>query len=202
MAGALVADGLRRGSFRTLSVLREYRLRRERLGDQEIEDFEERLLAEVAALFGITQEEIRGIVSEWIDTRPLSVLKACRYTSIDQLFDRIRASGRKIGILSDYPAATKLSVLGLEADYVVDAREVGFLKPHPRGLERIMALAGEQPETTVLIGDRAERDGEAARRAGVRALLRTSKPIKGWCCFESYADPLFDGIDRAGRQTV
>jgi hypothetical protein len=31
-----------------------------------------------------------------------------------------------------------------------------------------------------LIGDRTERDGEAARRAGSAALIRASRPIDCW----------------------
>jgi HAD superfamily hydrolase (TIGR01549 family) len=195
MAAALIAYSLRSGSFRTLRVLQEYRRRREHFGDREIEAFEEHLAREVAERFEIAPEIVRSIVSEWIDARPLPMLLACRYAGIDGLFERIRASGRAIGILSDYSADTKLTALGLHADYVVSAQDVGFLKPHPRGLERIMAMAGESPDTTVLIGDRMERDGEAARRAGVQALLRTSRPIEGWRCFRTYDDTLFDGID-------
>jgi FMN phosphatase YigB (HAD superfamily) len=196
MAAALIAYSLRSGSFQALRVLQEYRKRREHFGDREIEAFEEHLASEVAERFAIAPDLVRSIVSEWIDARPLPMLLACRYSRIDVLFERIRASGRAIGILSDYPADTKLAALGLRADYVVSAGDVGFLKPHPRGLQRIMAMAGQSPDTTVLIGDRMERDGEAARRAGVQALLRTSKPMEGWRCFRTYDDTLFDGIDR------
>jgi putative hydrolase of the HAD superfamily len=195
MAGALIAHSLRNGNFRALAVLRHYRKRREYYGDKEIESFEEQLTQEVAKRFSIASDDVRLIVSEWIDARPLPMLMACRYPGIERLFERIRASGRSIGILSDYPAEAKLTALGLRADFVVCARDVGYLKPHPGGLERIMSLAGERPGTTVLIGDRVERDGEAARRAGVQALLRTSKPIHGWRSFRSYDAPLFDGIE-------
>jgi putative hydrolase of the HAD superfamily len=87
-----------------------------------------------------------------------------------------------------------LFALGLEADYVVSASEVGVLKPHPRGLLKILQLAGEGPETAVLVGDRAERDGESARRAGVKALIRTSTPLPEYVCFQTFDDPLFNGI--------
>ena len=68
---------------------------------------------------------------------------------------------------------------------------MGVLKPHPKGLEALMAAAGAGPHETVMIGDRAERDGLAARRAGTRVLLRSTRQIKGWRTFASYRDPLF-----------
>jgi putative hydrolase of the HAD superfamily len=54
-----------------------------------------------------------------------------------------------------------------------------------------MAAAGVSPQETILIGDRVERDGEAARRAGAAALIRSSKQIAGWSCFSNYAASQF-----------
>ncbi len=194
LAAALVGHALRTRSLRDLSVVRHYRTLREELGDRELPDFEEHLAREVGSRLGLEPATVREIVMEWIDTRPLATLASCRYPGVEAVFDRVRASGRKIGVLSDYPARDKLAALGLRADHVVGAREVGVMKPHPRGLERIMELAGESPATTVLIGDRADRDGEAARRAGVRCLLRSSKPVEGWRSFAAYDDPVFQGL--------
>ena len=42
-----------------------------------------------------------------------------------------------------------------------------------------------------MIGDRADRDGLAARRAGVDVILR-SKPVDGYVTFMSFDDPIFD----------
>ena len=194
MAASLVAHTVRSGSLGVATVLREFRRRREILADQEVEGFEARLLNEVASSAGISVPEVKTIISDWIDYRPLPKLMSCRYPGVNRIFDRLRASGRKIGILSDYPAHAKLFALGLDADYVVSASEVGVLKPHPRGLLKILQLAGEGPETAVLVGDRAERDGESAKRAGVKALIRTSTPLPEYVCFQTFDDPLFNGI--------
>ena len=60
------------------------------------------------------------------------------------------------------------------------------------GLRRCLLLRRASPAAeAVMIGDRAERDGLCARRAGVRALLRASKPVEGWQTFKRYDDPLF-----------
>lgn len=195
MAARLIWHSLSRADSRTFAVLRAYRAHRERLGEAETERFEEVLVAEVARRRRVPEPEVRRIVSEWIDQRPLALLGRCRYDGIDTLFDRIRRSGRAIGVLSDYPARDKLEAMGLAADHIVNAGEAGFLKPHPRGLETLMRLAGTTPEETLLIGDRAERDGAAAKRAGVACLLRSDRPIPGWRSFSRFDDPVFDGID-------
>jgi putative hydrolase of the HAD superfamily len=108
----------------------------------------------------------------------------------------LRRSGKSIGILSDYPAEAKLEALGLSANYVVFAGDegIGLLKPHPRGLESLIAAAGVKPHQTVVIGDRVDRDGLVARRAGAQALIRSSKPIEGWQTFARFDEALFSPL--------
>jgi len=197
MAARLLLHSLTRLDRRTLGLLKSYREHREALGDAETEEFETALIAEVARRHGCDEAEVRRTVAEWIEERPLGHLARCRYAAVDRLFDRVRSSGRMIGVLSDYPAAAKLEAMALDADHIVSAGEVGTLKPHPRGLQRLMEMAGAEPHETVLIGDRAERDGEAARRAGAHCLLRSGKPIPGWRTFARFDDPVFDGLEAA-----
>lgn len=86
--------------------------------------------------------------------------------------------------------------MSLEADYIVSAHDegVGILKPHPRGLEILMRVAGVEPSRTVLIGDRLDRDGAAAVRAGVTPLIRTAKSIAGWRTFATFEDAVFSSL--------
>jgi HAD superfamily hydrolase (TIGR01549 family) len=101
-----------------------------------------------------------------------------------------------IGILSDYPVGAKLSALGLDADHTVCAGDagIGLLKPNPRGLEAIIAAAGTTPSQTVLIGDRADRDGAAAKRAGAWPLLKSAKTSKDWQTFATFDDAIFGNL--------
>ena len=190
MASMLVRHCILRGDISTPRVLGTYRRLRETLADNEVHDFETRLISDVAKRWRTTPARVREVVGEWIDSRPLPLLRACRFEGLGDLFDRLRDSGRTIGILSDYPARLKLEALELEADHVVAAGdpEVGIMKPDPRGLRRLLDLARVDAGSTIMIGDRAERDGEMARRAEVRCYLRSSKPIEGWTCFKSYAE--------------
>lgn len=192
----LLWHSLRRTDSRTLRILRTYRKLRESYGEREVVDFEAALIAATAREHSCTEEHARRITVEWIDERPLPYLPACMYPNVAALFTAIRASGRLVGILSDYPAAAKLEHMGLSADHIVCAvdPDVGVQKPNPRGLERLIMAADATPEETVLIGDRAERDGLAARRAGAKVLLRSERPIPGWRCFSSYTDSLFQPL--------
>ena len=193
MARDLLWHALTRLDFSTLSVLRIYRHKREEMGDAKVENFDVHLVDETAAATGRSPEQVRAIVSQWIDRHPLPYLRACRYAGLAELFDGLRRHGKTIGVLSDYPAVAKLAALELAADHVVtaDDADVGVLKPHPRGLEALIRRAGATPATTLLIGDRAERDGLAARAAGARVLLLSSQPIDGWQTIVRYDDVLF-----------
>ena len=109
-----------------------------------------------------------------------------------QLFAGLQRAGKKIGIFSDYPATEKLAAMGLAAHHVVAASDVGLLKPHARGLQLLMAAASASARETLFIGDRADRDGAAGQRAGVRILIRSSKPIEAFQTFKTFHDPVFD----------
>jgi FMN phosphatase YigB (HAD superfamily) len=193
MAAALAWHALTRRDLKTPRVLSAYRRLREQMGEAGVEDFEPRLLDATAAKTGASPQAVAAVVAHWIDRKPLRHLAACAYPGLPVLFAAIRASGRKVGVLSDYPARAKLAALGLDADYVVAAGDpgVGVLKPHPRGLQVLMAQAGAGAHETVLVGDRASRDGEAARAAGARALILSKRPQAGWTTFAAYDDPVF-----------
>ena len=170
MAGVLLRHCLTARSVKTLRILSSYREWREQVADRGSERFEEVLASQLAARYRRSEVDIQTIVSEWMDVKPLPFLKQCRYPGVKELLRQLRSAGKIIGVLSDYPAQDKLSKLELEADFVVSARDeqVGALKPNPRGLRLLMALSGVGPQATVMIGDRAERDGEMGRRAGVK----------------------------------
>jgi HAD superfamily hydrolase (TIGR01509 family) len=126
--------------------------------------------------------------------RPLRHLLRCRYSGLTALFEGIRKSGRSIGVFSDYPAEEKIKALGLFADAIVTAADVGALKPDPRGLELVIRRANASPARTVMIGDRIDRDGFAAQRADAHCLIRARRAASGWTTFQSFEQPLFDEI--------
>jgi len=195
MMRELAGNAIWTRSLIALRVLRAYRHLRETIGGNEIDRFEDVVLARTAAATRADDETVRAIVAEWMQVRPLAHILACRYPHVAELFAALRRQGKRIGIFSDYPAIDKLRAMELSADHIVAAgdADVGMLKPHPRGLEVLMHGAGVGPAETIMIGDRIERDGEAARRAGVLALIR-SRPLDGWLSFSRYSDSVFSPL--------
>ena len=192
MGRDMVLHTVAKRDLSAIGVISAYRRIRERLGDEEVVDFERVLIAETAKATSMSPESVQTIVSEWIETRPLRYLRSCLFSGVPQLFAGLQRAGRKIGIFSDYPATEKLAAMGLAAHHVVAACDVGLLKPHAKGLESLMAAASATARDTLFIGDRVDRDGIAGQRAGVRTLIRSSKPIEAFQTFKTFHDPLFD----------
>jgi HAD superfamily hydrolase (TIGR01549 family) len=194
MARDLLLASLLGADVSSPKVLAAFRRRRETMAEEETKDFEGCLVRETAAKTGRSEAEVTAIVERWLLERPLRHLARCRYAGVDKLFAGLRRAGKRIGILSDYPAQAKLNALGLAADHIVAAGdlEIGRLKPHPRGLQRLMEIADVSASRTILIGDRYDRDGRAAERAGTRYLIRTSKAkAASFPAFERFDDAVF-----------
>lgn len=196
MALELLSHVLSSGDVTTLRVLNCYRRVRERMAEEEVMDFVPALLGEAARACGTSDEHVRSIVAEWIERRPLRHLGSCRYPGLVELFAALRRRRKSIGVLSDYAVPAKLQALGLVADYVVCAEdaEIGVLKPNPKGLSALIRAAGVTPETTLLVGDRPERDGLAARRIGARAMIRSERSSDDWQTFRTFDDASFTPI--------
>ena len=179
-----------RAGRRKIRILQTFRRIRETLADQEAEHVIARQYEDPAAELKISAEEVRAVTDEWIERRPLPLLAGCAEPGVVQLFAQLRHAGRTIAVLSDYPAADKLAALDLTADVIVHAvdPEVNRFKPHPRGLEVILDRTRVPPAQAVLIGDRMERDGLCAERAGVRFLLKGANASGATESFRHYTD--------------
>lgn len=193
MLALVMAEAALTANWRLPRTLHAFRRCHEALGRQQASDFLSRQYRLTAEHCRCTPAEVRAIVEEWMERRPLPHLRAYRYLGIDRLFHALAQAGKTIAILSDYPARAKLEALDLKADLIVAATdpEVGQLKPHPAGLNHILSLTGASPRRALMIGDRPDRDGEVARRAGMRALIRAPRLDMARGRFRSYADMPF-----------
>jgi len=172
---AAVARGAERPS--TLDVLRRFRTHRERLAESEAEEVTVRQYADVATPLGIEPGDVRRVVERWMHQAPLAWLPRWVDPGAAQLLADLRDRGVATAIVSDFPATAKLDALGLQADVVVSAEDAGVdrLKPHPAGLLEALARLGVAPGRALMVGDRPERDGAAAARAGTGFVHRV------WC---------------------
>ncbi|WP_429131939.1 HAD family hydrolase [Ensifer sp. 4252] len=192
----LAADAASSRSLEVIRVLKEFRRCREELGETQAPGFETRQYQTVAERTGHLPEYVRSLVEEWIERRPLEILHKCRSSGVERLFCGLSAKGKTIAVLSDYPARDKLRALHLAADVIVYAGDpdVGFLKPHPAGLRHILNEAKVPPSAAIMIGDRVDRDWEVARRSGVRALIKSRRPLADIDTFRDFEDDVFSVV--------
>ena len=122
-----------------------------------------------AQKLGMSAHSIRGVVDYWMREAPLPYLAGCRAPGIRRLWQAIQGQGLKLAVVSDFEAGPKLRALGMDCSVVVSAEdpEVEVQKPNPKGFLRAVRLMGVEPGACLVIGDRPERDGEAAARAGM-----------------------------------
>ena len=143
---------------------------------------EEIQYAYVAGVMNCSPQMVRNIVETWMYEKPLKAVHDTRDEELLEIIRAGRAAGQKIIIWSDYPIEDKLRSLGIEADgmYAATDERIGVLKPDPRGLELIMEDYGLGADEILVIGDRMEKDAEAAVRAGCdRVVLPKDKKGRG-----------------------
>lgn len=204
MLRQLVAAAWQSRSLDTLQTLRTFRRVREALGEQPGADFMRLQYEHTASRHSKTHEQVRVLVTEWLEMRPLPLLAGCRYPHLSELFSGLRASGKQVAVFSDYPASDKMAALGLAAQPIVCATDadIGRLKPDPLGLLAILQRTGVAAQRALMIGDRIDRDAAAASRAGVRALIRTRKPHPDIDTFLAYNDAVFQPFFGAAPQSA
>lgn len=181
MLRPLLAAAWRERGLHTLRVLQAFRAQREVLGEEENPDFLRLQYTRTAARTGCDAQTVRALVQHWMEQRPLPLLGACRWPRVESVFDSLRAAGKTVAVWSDYPAREKLQALSLQADWVVAASdpEIARLKPNPRGLLALLECTGIPAGRALMVGDRPDRDAQAARRAGVPALVLARGATRG-----------------------
>jgi HAD superfamily hydrolase (TIGR01549 family) len=170
MACELALAGLR-----VAPLLRRFRAEHERLrdtADAAAGDPFARQIAGAALALRIDPLTLRSVVEEWMIERPGKWLRLARRRGFLAELAAFRGAGGKSALVSDYPASRKLSALGAAElfDAVVACGEPGGprgLKPSPESYLAAATLLGVTPSECLVIGDREDADGEAARRAGM-----------------------------------
>jgi putative hydrolase of the HAD superfamily len=87
----------------------------------------------------------------------------------------LKASGFRLGLLSDFPPRRKLELLGLDGffDAVFSTEEFGALKPDPAPFVKLASAMGLPPEDILYVGNSPHYDIIGAKKAGMKtALLR------------------------------
>lgn len=167
--------------IRDINVLYAFRKKRELLSasSHDVCCIDRRQYEEVAHALGLSIVEVRRIVNDWIFEKPLKHLAQCVYPGVKDFFSILKQKKYKIGIFSDYPCHAKLQALDLKVDAMVCAtdEQVDRFKPHPTGLLFTAKELGVPVMNCCFIGDRDDKDGECARRAGMPYLILPRRQI-------------------------
>jgi putative hydrolase of the HAD superfamily len=161
--------------IRDINVLYIFRKKRDLLSksSNDICCIDKRQYSDVAHALGLSIAEVHTIVKDWIYEKPLKHLAQFIYPGVKELFSILKQKKYKIGIFSDYPCDAKIHALDLKADAMVCATDgqIDRFKPHPAGLLFEAGKLGTPVENCFFIGDRDDKDGECARRAGMPYLI-------------------------------
>lgn len=95
---------------------------------------------------------------------------AVPYSDVALALTELRASGAKLGVLSDADTAylrAAIRRLGFTFDAVVTSEDLQLYKPHRRCFNAACARLRTDPRRTVYVGDSPVHDIEGSRRAGM-----------------------------------
>ncbi len=127
----------------------------------------------VAQRLGVSCRQASARIEQLIDQRWMAVFDSVRpYAGLRETLAGLVARGLRLALLSDYPIWPKLGGLGLTQlpfAAIVNTEQVGALKPHPAGFERVAERLGLAPGRILHIGDIEGNDVAGALAAGMRA---------------------------------
>ncbi len=160
-----------------LKIILDFRAEREKRVHEEPENLKNAQYQWAAGRSKVGEDQVRRITSRWIHEVPLKYLKRCRYPGVAGFCDTLAQRGFAMAVYSDYPAREKIAALELPIATIVSSTDsdVNRLKPHPRGLIVVSNKLGLSQRQCLFIGDRDDRDGECARRAGMPYLILNKK---------------------------
>lgn len=157
--------------IKELFVLKYFREVRDKWDEIRVDDagVDDAQYAYVGGKKGVSAEYVERVVKKWIYDNPLDLLGKYRNEKLNSYIEGLQAAKIPVVIFSDYPIEDKIAALSIKPDGMYcpgDERNID-LKPSPMGLELILNDFALAPEEILMVGDRDEKDGEAARRAGV-----------------------------------
>jgi len=127
-------------------------------------------LARTAEALGVPVLEVERVVRVWMFERPGKWIARFPRRALLAELRAFRAQGGRSALVSDYPAERKIDALGARSlfDAIVangEAHGPRRLKPDPEGYLHAAELLKVAPARCLVIGDRDDADGEAARAA-------------------------------------
>ncbi len=162
--------------YRLLRFLQAYRRAQESLRGSDLRDnVGEHQFVLACKSAAIEPAAGRAYLERWFHTEPLPHIPTAVRDGVHSLLAGLQSAGIKLGVLSDYPAESKLEAAGLRPFFsaVVCSSDPGVtgFKPDTSGLLLCATRLGVEPRQLLYVGDREEVDAECAYRAGASAVI-------------------------------
>lgn len=127
-------------------------------------------LARTAEALSVPVEQVARVVQSWMVERPGKWISRFARRALLAELSAFRSGGGRTALVSDYPAERKIQAMGARHlfDVIIangEANGPRRLKPDPEGYLRAAELLKVEPSRCLVIGDRDDADGEAARAA-------------------------------------
>lgn len=171
--------------WRDIRIVRAFRHEHERMRDAvasgspqdtstntvERSAFEQQIQGTALGL-SMPEADVERVIARWMFERPGKWLKLFRRRGLLKKIAHFRQNGGRTALVSDYPASRKLSAMGAANlfEVVISNGEQGTtfaLKPSPAAFIAAAERLGVAPDDCLVIGDRDDADGQAARSAGM-----------------------------------
>lgn len=169
--------------IKDILIIKKYREVRENWALHETEceypsdmDLNNRQYLYVAEIKGTTPERVKKAVSFFMLEAPLKLLPQYRDEVMYSVIEQLREKKITVVIYSDYPVEDKLKALGITADFCFTSADagIGCMKPAPKGIRVILDTLGIGADEAVMIGDRYEKDGLAAKANNMDYIIVSS----------------------------
>ena len=133
-------------------------------------------LARTAEALAVPVAQVERVIQDWMFERPRKWIGRFPRRALLGELRAFKAAGGRTALVSDYPAERKIDALGARSLFEVivangEAHGPKRLKPDPEGYLHAAELLGVTPTRCLVIGDRDDADGAAARAAGMRFRL-------------------------------
>lgn len=111
--------------------------------------------------------------------KSFSSIKA--YDGVEELLDKLKDEGIKLGVLSDFPIGTKLKAMKIDKYFPIQlsSEDWGRYKPCLTPFEMLISKMNLEPHAILYVGDSLRKDIEGAKRAGLRTALLSKKEGSG-----------------------
>lgn len=139
----------------------------------------------------VPPEKAEKLISKYIYGTFISLFKWVKpFPYMKDVLSKLKRSGLKLGIISDFPIEKKLSCLGLDEywDIAISADEIGFLKPDKYSFISAAEKLNIPPDEIIYVGNNYKYDIIGAVNAGMQTAHFSKVKVKNSLADITFSD--------------